>query len=78
MTVSVATRADALMTLHARIAADLMVPSAKEIGAIVAWIFFAILLQSFISGAYHARRTIFFSAGAFVSIIVAILGIAHG
>ena len=61
-----------------RTRADLMVPSAKEIGAILAWIFFAILLQSFISGAYHARRTIFFSAGAFVSIIVAILGIAHG
>jgi len=61
-----------------RTTADLMVPSAKEIGAVVAWIFFAILLQSFISGSYQARRTIFFSACAFVSIIVAILGIAHG
>lgn len=61
-----------------RTTADLMVPNAKEVGAIVAWIFFAILLQSFISGVYYARRTIFYSACAFVSIIVAILGIAHG
>lgn len=61
-----------------RTTADLMVPSAKEVGALVAWIFFAVLLQSFITGAYGARRTVFFSAGAFVATIVAILGIAHG
>lgn len=61
-----------------RTTADLMVPNAKEIGAIVAWIFFAILLQSFISGAYRARRTIFISACAFIATVVAILGIARG
>jgi ABC-type uncharacterized transport system permease subunit len=61
-----------------RTTADLMVPSSKEIGAIVAWIFFAILLQSFITGAYRGRRTIFISFCAFVATLVAILGIAHG
>lgn len=60
-----------------RTTAGLMVPTAKEIGAVVAWIFFAILLQSYISGVYHARRMIFISAGAFVAIVVTILGIAH-
>jgi len=61
-----------------RTTADLMAPSPKEIGAIVAWIFFAILLQSFITGAYRSRRTIFISVGAFVATLVAILGISHG
>ncbi len=61
-----------------RTTADLMVPNAKEVGAVIAWIFFAVLLQSFISGTYRARRTMFFSAGAFIATIVAILGIAHG
>jgi ABC-type uncharacterized transport system permease subunit len=61
-----------------RTTADLMVPTAKEIGAVVAWIFFALLLQSFISGAYRTRRTIFISACAFAATVVAILGIAHG
>ena len=61
-----------------RTTAGLLVPSAKEIGAIVAWLFFAVLLQSYISGAYRARRTILISAGAFVAIVVTILGIARG
>ena len=61
-----------------RTTADLMAPSPKEIGAIVAWIFFAILLQSFITGTYRSRRTIFISVGAFVATLVAILGISHG
>ncbi|GAC1430930.1 MAG: cytochrome c biogenesis protein [Thermoanaerobaculia bacterium] len=61
-----------------RTTADLMVPSVKEIGAIVAWIFFAILLQSFINGAYRSPRTVFFSACAFVATMVAVLGIARG
>lgn len=61
-----------------RTTADFLVPNAKEVGAIVAWIFFAILLQSFISGAYRARRTIFLSACAFAATLVAILGIARG
>jgi ABC-type uncharacterized transport system permease subunit len=50
----------------------------KQIGAIVAWIFFAALLQTYVSGTYRARRTIFISLGAFVAIIVSILGIARG
>ena len=61
-----------------RTTADLMVPNAKEIGAIIAWILFAILLESFIRGAYRAKRMLYISAGAFVAIVVAILGIGHG
>lgn len=51
---------------------------AKQIGAVVAWILFATLLQSYITGAYRARRTILISAGAFVATLVAILGIHRG
>jgi ABC-type uncharacterized transport system permease subunit len=47
----------------------------KPIGAIVAWILFAILLQSYISGAYHARKTLVISACAFVAIVITMLGI---
>ena len=50
----------------------------KQIGAVVAWILFATLLQSYISGSYHARRTVFISAGAFIATIISILGISHG
>ena len=49
----------------------------KQIGAVVAWVLFAILLQSYISGMYRARRTILISAGAFIAIMVAMLGIHH-
>lgn len=49
----------------------------KQIGAVIAWIFFAALLQTYISGTYRAKRTIFISAGAFVAIIISILGIAR-
>ncbi len=47
----------------------------KQIGAIVAWILFAILLQSYISGTYRGRRTVVISACAFVAIVIAMLGI---
>ena len=50
----------------------------KQVGAVVAWLFFAALLQTYIAGEYRRKRTIFISAGAFVSILIAILGIAHG
>jgi len=50
---------------------------AKPVGAVVAWVLFAALLQSFITGSYRARRTMFISAGAFIATLVAILGIAH-
>ena len=61
-----------------RTTADLMVPNAKELGAVIAWIFFAILLQNFVTGAYRAKQMIVVSACAFVAIVVAILGIARG
>ncbi len=50
----------------------------KQVGAVVAWILFAVLLQSYISGAFRGRRTVVISACAFIAILVAILGIHHG
>lgn len=47
----------------------------KQLGAVAAWILFAILLQSYISNTYRRKRTLFISAGAFVAIVVAMLGI---
>lgn len=49
----------------------------KEIGAIVAWFIFALILQSFFSGGYRSFRSVIFSAAAFVSIVVSIFGIHH-
>ena len=60
-----------------RTSAELMEPRIKQIGAVVAWILFATLLQSYISGAYRTRKIIMISAGAFVAIVVAMLGIHH-
>jgi ABC-type uncharacterized transport system permease subunit len=48
----------------------------KQVGAVVAWMLFGALLQSSISGVLRGR-TMYISAGAFVAIIVAILGIAR-
>lgn len=50
----------------------------KQIGAVVAWVLFAVLLQSYISGVFRGRRTVVISACALVAILVAILGIHHG
>lgn len=61
-----------------RTTAGLMDMRVKQVGAVVAWLLFATLLQSYISGAYRARRTVFISAGAFIATIIAILGIARG
>lgn len=47
----------------------------KQIGAVTAWILFAVLLQSYISNTYRRKRMLFVSAGAFVAVIVAMLGI---
>ncbi|HJT16708.1 MAG TPA: cytochrome c biogenesis protein CcsA [Thermoanaerobaculia bacterium] len=58
-----------------RTTSALIEPRVKQIGAIVAWVFFALVLQSYITGGYRARRTLVFSACAFVAIVVAILGI---
>ncbi|HET8797952.1 MAG TPA: cytochrome c biogenesis protein CcsA [Thermoanaerobaculia bacterium] len=47
----------------------------KQIGAVTAWILFGILLQSYVSNTYRRKRMLFVSAGAFVAIVVALLGI---
>lgn len=47
----------------------------KQIGAIVAWMLFGALLQSYVADTYRRTRTLFISAGAFVAIVVAIVGI---
>ena len=58
-----------------RTTAGLMHLSAKQVGAVTAWILFAILLQSYVSNTYRQKRMLFVSAGAFIAIIVAMLGI---
>src|SRR5258706_5847906 len=60
-----------------RTSAELLDLRVKQIGALVAWVLFAALLQTYISGAYRARRTMLISACAFVATLVAILGIHH-
>jgi hypothetical protein len=47
----------------------------KQLGAVTAWVLFGILLQSYVSNTYRRKRTLFISAGAFVAIVVAMLGI---
>jgi ABC-type uncharacterized transport system permease subunit len=47
----------------------------KQIGAVTAWVLFAVILQSFVNNTYRRTRTLFISAGAFVAIVIAILGI---
>ncbi len=58
-----------------RTTAGLMDLRAKQIAAVTAWILFGVLLQSYISNTYRRKRMLFVSAGAFVAIIVAMLGI---
>ena len=47
----------------------------KQIGAVTAWILFAVILQSYVNNTYRRRRTLFVAAGAFVAIVVSMLGI---
>ena len=47
----------------------------KQVSGMVAWIFFAVLLQFYISGAYRGRRTVVVSVCAFIAIVVAMMGI---
>lgn len=47
----------------------------KQIGAVTAWVLFAVILQSYVNNTYRRRRTLFVAAGAFVAIVVAMLGI---
>jgi ABC-type uncharacterized transport system permease subunit len=61
-----------------RTTAGLMELRTKQVGAVIAWILFAVLLQAHISGAFRGRRTMLVSAAAFVSVVIAILGIRHG
>lgn len=60
-----------------RTQAELMDLRVKEVGAMIAWVLFAIVLQAYISDTYRTRRTAFIGAGAFIAIVVAILGIHH-
>jgi ABC-type uncharacterized transport system permease subunit len=60
-----------------RTTAELIDLRVKQVGAIVAWILFATMLQSYIGGGYRARRTMVISACAVVAVLVAILGIRH-
>lgn len=55
-----------------RLAAGLMELRTKQVGAVVAWTLFAVLLR-----VHTPRTTLVLSAGAFVAVIVSILGIAH-
>lgn len=50
----------------------------KEFAALVAWVLFAALLQSYLSGSLRTRKTIGISIAAFISIVVAVLGIDRG
>jgi len=60
-----------------RTTAGLMDLRVKQIGAVIAWILFAIVLQAYINDTYRTRRTAVIGACAFVAIMVAILGIHH-
>jgi ABC-type uncharacterized transport system permease subunit len=58
-----------------RTTAGFMDLRAKQIGAVVAWVLFGILLQAFVSNTYRRKRYLFVSAGALIAIVVAMLGI---
>ena len=58
-----------------RTTAGLMDLRIKQVGAVTAWILFGVILQSYVANTYRSKRTLFLSAGAFVAIVVAILGI---
>ncbi|HEX7828782.1 MAG TPA: cytochrome c biogenesis protein CcsA [Thermoanaerobaculia bacterium] len=58
-----------------RTTAGLMDIRVKQVGAVTAWVLFGILLQSYVSNTYRKKRMLFVSAGAFIAIVVAILGI---
>jgi ABC-type uncharacterized transport system permease subunit len=60
-----------------RTQAELMDLRVKQVGAMIAWVLFAIVLQAYISDTYRTRRTALIGAGAFIAIVVAILGIHH-
>lgn len=58
-----------------RTTAGLMDLRVKQIGAVVAWLLFGVVLQQYIAGAYRSRRTVLLSGGAFIAVVIAVLGI---
>lgn len=50
---------------------------AKELGAIAAWLLFAALLQSYVSGSFRMRRSLVISFAAVASLAVVLTGIRH-
>ena len=58
--------------------AGLMELRIKQVGAVVAWVLFAVVLQSAMTGLQRTRRTILISLCAVIATAVAILGIHHG
>ena len=60
-----------------RTSAEIMNLQVKQVGAVVAWILFAALLQMYVSGVFRARRTLYISGAAFLAIVVALLGVAR-
>ncbi len=50
---------------------------AKEVGAVAAWMLFAALLQSYVTGSQRSTRNTVVSVLAFAAIVVALLGIHH-
>ena len=51
---------------------------AKQIGALTAWVLFAILLQSQVTGVLRTRRaTLALSGAAFIAVVISMFGIAH-
>ena len=49
----------------------------KEVAAVVAWILFAALLQSYNTGTLRTQKNVVISIAALVSILIAILGVQH-
>lgn len=61
-----------------RMIGDPLTLRAKELGAVLAWMLFAALLQSYINGSFRHRRNLFVSFAAVIAIAVALTGIRHG
>ena len=47
----------------------------KQIGAVTAWVLFAVVLQSYVNNTYRRTRTLYISGAAFLALVVAMLGI---
>ena len=58
-----------------RTTAGLMELRIKQVSAVIAWILFALVLQSVLGGMLRTRRTMLVSACAVIAVVVAMLGI---